>query len=314
MVEWKRTLSALLASGVVVSCAPSVSPDVRQSPSAETPNAGQPPSRQTQTVNWPDKLKDFRFRWSAEPGIDLYSGAAVPLRAYAESWRVAQMMSDMSAAYPGFERAVPANRELTDHSPRDAPAYMLTFVRPSMDDELDEIYTDKPRYESKRFYGNEYFHILSLDEVDGGWRAYLCDGLYDMYRDGKDGYSPVTSLRGWTGPPKEPMKGIRVWHVEMAAPENSGASAPQKGSNPAPSGDVFSSWRIRGAAPDSKWESAPGFSGSDYHETFADFERRRQQCSDRMPGALDSRNAGDQTINKKPDMQPAVPGWPDATT
>lgn len=300
MVGWRSVVSASLALGVVAACAPSETADVRQTPSRETPS-----------VERPDKLSDFRFRWTAEPGIDLYSGAAVPLRAYAESWRVAQMMSDMSAAYPGFERAVPANRELTDHSPRDAPAYMLTFVRPYLDDQLDEVYTGQPRYESKRFYGNEYFHILSLDEVDGGWRAYLCDGLYDMYRDDADGYRPVTGLRGWAGPPKEPMKGIRVWHVEMAAPESPAASAPQKGPNPAPMDDVFSPWRIRGAAPDSKWESAPGFGGSDYHETFADFERRRQQCSDRLPGARDARNADGRSIDTKPEMQPAVPGWPD---
>lgn len=300
MIGWRSVVSASLALGIVVACAPSEKPDVRQMPSNET-----------QSVKRPDKLSDFRFRWTAEPGIDLYSGAAVPLRAYAESWRVAQMMSDMSAAYPGFERAVPANRELTDHSPRDAPAYMLTFVRPYMDEELDEVYTDQPRYESKRFYGNEYFHILSLDEVDGGWRAYLCDGLYDMYRDDADGYGPVTGLRGWAGPPKEPMKAIRVWHVEMAAPESSAAIAPQRGPNPAPMDDVFSSWRIRGAAPDSKWESAPGFGGSDYHETFADFERRRQQCSDRLPDGREARNAGGRSINTKPDTQPAVPGWPD---
>ena len=103
MIGWQSVVSASLALGIVVACAPSEKPDVRQIPSNET-----------QSVKRPDKLSDFRFRWTAEPGIDLYSGAAVPLRAYAESWRVAQMMSDMSAAYPGFERAVPANRELTD--------------------------------------------------------------------------------------------------------------------------------------------------------------------------------------------------------
>lgn len=308
MIAWGRAAGALLVSGVVVGCTttetasetPSVAPSVHQ-----TPGSG------AQFVHWPDKLSGFRFRWTAEQGIDLYSGAAVSLRAYAESWRIAQMMSDMSATYPGFERAVPANRPLTDHSPHDVPAYLLTFVRPSMDDELDDVYTGKPRYESKRFYGNEFFHILSLAEVDGGWRAYLCDGLYGMYRDDPDGYGPVTGLRGWGGPPKEPMKGIRVWHVELAGPANAVASAPQKGTNPAPTDDVFSAWRIRGAAPDSQWESAPGFGGSDYHETFADFERRRQQCSDRMPDRPDARNAGDRVINAKPDMLPAVPGWPD---
>jgi hypothetical protein len=29
--------------------------------------------------NWPDALSDFHFRWSAEPGVDLAAGSAVPL-------------------------------------------------------------------------------------------------------------------------------------------------------------------------------------------------------------------------------------------
>lgn len=58
-------------------------------------------------LDWRANLADFQFRWTAEPGIDLVSGPAVPLRAYVESWRVVLMESNMGAAYPGFEAAVP---------------------------------------------------------------------------------------------------------------------------------------------------------------------------------------------------------------
>ena len=58
-------------------------------------------------ANWPESLGDFRFGWSAEAGVDLVSGPAVPLRAYLESYRIAQLTKDIGAAYPGFDRAVP---------------------------------------------------------------------------------------------------------------------------------------------------------------------------------------------------------------
>ena len=44
----------------------------------------------TEFPNWPESLQDLRFRWTAEPGIDLLTGPAVPLRAYLESHRIGQ--------------------------------------------------------------------------------------------------------------------------------------------------------------------------------------------------------------------------------
>lgn len=61
--------------------------------------------------NWPETLSYFRFRWSADPGIDLLSGPAVPLRAYLESYRLAYFTVGINAAYPGFEHAVPEAME-----------------------------------------------------------------------------------------------------------------------------------------------------------------------------------------------------------
>ena len=37
------------------------------------------------------------------------------------------------------------------------------------------------------FYGNEFFHILELTPIESGYRAYVCDGLYNIYREGTSG-------------------------------------------------------------------------------------------------------------------------------
>src|SRR4051812_50076992 len=58
-------------------------------------------------ANWPKALQNFRFGWDAEPGIDLVSGPAVPLRADLESYRVTQLTQDIAAPHPGVDRPGP---------------------------------------------------------------------------------------------------------------------------------------------------------------------------------------------------------------
>jgi hypothetical protein len=103
--------------------------------------------------NWPEALQDFRFRWSAEPGIDLLSGPAVPLRAYLESYRVAEFTLDINETYPGFQRAVPPQP-----SDRLRAPYQMRDIRPDTEPHLA---FGPPG----RFYGNEYFHILELTPI-----------------------------------------------------------------------------------------------------------------------------------------------------
>lgn len=76
---------------------------------AQTSTAAAP----EQYPNWPAALEDFRFRWSAEPGIDLLTGAAVAIRAYLEGRRVAEFTAGTDSrlpteyeSYPGFRNAV----------------------------------------------------------------------------------------------------------------------------------------------------------------------------------------------------------------
>ena len=191
------------------------------------------------------KLDDFRFRWAAEPGVDLVSGPAVPLRAYLESYRIGQFTGDIGTAYPGFDRAVPA---LPPHS-KASTKNELVDIRPRSDAEV--FGPPGP------FYGNEFFHILEITPIESGYRAYVCDGMYNIFREDEKqdkyvsviGYDARTMLMD--------LDGMKVWRVEFTdTPPPADAPAPvtdaQRGPNPAPVGDVFGPWRITGASDD-KW-------------------------------------------------------------
>jgi hypothetical protein len=254
-------------------------------------------------ANWPQALSDFRFRWSAEPGIDLVSGPAVPLRAYLESYRIAQLTKDLGATYPGFERAVPAPLPPPYSASTRAE---LVAIRPAPDAE--------PFGPPKPFYGNEYFHVLEVTQIEGGYRAYVCDGLYKMFRPAEQPgkYESVTRVESRTG--LDDVGGIMVWRVEFtdtppvpSAPAM--GTAPQKGPNPAPIGDVFGPWRITGTS-DGAWgtqivpESVP-FSK-------VDGVARVSHCSDKVADTRDGQEAfmkGE--VDTPPATEPAEPGWPD---
>lgn len=255
-------------------------------------------------ANWPETLGDFRFRWSAEPGIDLVVGPAVPLRAYLESHRIGDFTNDLAATYPGFERAVPEG--VTPLIFRSDTPYQLWNIRPAMG--------DTPRFDPPGpFYGNEYFHILELTVIEGGYRAHVCDGLYKVFREGeKPGtYTSVIRSGGI-----DDIGGLVVWRVEFSdTPPEPNAPAmvtvPQQGPNPAPVGDVFGPWRITGASE--------GFWGTSITlESIAsetvDGARGISQCGDRMPHDRGERKAFyDSDFDTPPTAEPAEPGWPDNT-
>jgi hypothetical protein len=269
---------------------------------------GDEPPPEPTFANWPDTLQDFRFRWSAEPGVDLVSGPVVSLRAYLESYRIGQLTNDISAAYPGFERAVPA--PLPPPYSGSTPAELVA-IRPAPEAE--------PFGPPGPFYGNEYFHILELTPIEGGYRAYVCDGLYNIFRQGGQGeqsgmYVSVMRFESRSG--RLGVNAIKVWRVEFTdAPPDPNAAAmvtvPQRGPNPAPVGDVFGPWRITGAS-DERWGTliTPEFTAD---ET-VDGARRTSQCGDRMPHDRAQREA---IYTSKPDTppaaEPAVPGWPNNT-
>ncbi|WP_234815712.1 hypothetical protein [Mycolicibacterium boenickei] len=256
-------------------------------------------------ANWPESLDGLRFQWTAEPGIDLLLGPAVPIRAYLESHRTGDFTLNPDNVYPGFRRAVHAGPPNTDRFP-DEP-YELWYIQPFSD----------PRYSfgpAGNFYGNEYFHILELTPIDSGWRAYVCDGTYNVFRAGDDPNTYVPVHTPTESDPDPDRTAMNVWRIELTDDPNpsnqkapSAVTEPQKGPAPAPLGDVFGPWRITGANPSTTW----GPSSDPNSGPAADYIQRRQQCLDRMPHDAAQRHA---FYTARPDTppkpDPAIPGWP----
>jgi hypothetical protein len=107
--------------------------------------------------NWPSEASEFRFHWSAEPGVDLKDGPAVALRAYVESYRLARFAGgDASAVDPGFMRAT---RENTGPVTKDGSRVQLRYVRPRTRIDLEaEGWT----YIQRQVYGYQPTYILNL--------------------------------------------------------------------------------------------------------------------------------------------------------
>ena len=262
--------------------------------------AEQPPA--PTFANWPQSLADFRFRWAAEPGVDLVSGPAVPLRAYLESYRIGQLTGEIGDAYPGFDRAVP---ELPAPN-SDAPA-QLEAIRPAPG--AEQFGPPGP------FFGNEFFHILEITPVESGYRAYVCDGLYKIFREGEEPGKYVSVVkyasnhRGLND-----VNGMKVWRVEFTdSPPAAGAPAmvtDQRGPNPAPAGDVFGPWRITGAN-DVIW--GPMVNRESTADERVDGTQRLSQCSDLLPHWRTERDANiSALLDTPPAPEPASPGWPEA--
>lgn len=274
--------------------------------SAEEPA---PSSAEPMFANWPDRLQDFRFRWTAEPGIDLLSGPAIPLRAYLESHRIGDMTGDAQDAYPGFARAVPHPGKPRDDSRADLP-YQLWDIQPGTDFPALTLVPLPPH----PFYGNEYFHVLELSPLsDGsGYRAYVCDGRYNIFHDPENTGTFQPLFPPSASSPDDEMSKVKVWRVEFTdhptppVPDTPvPVTNPQIGVNPAPLGDVFGPWQITGANSIGSW--GPRGSG-----TYDGWDALRQQCRDKMPHDAAQRQAiYASELDTPPAPEPAVPGWPD---
>jgi hypothetical protein len=253
-------------------------------------------------ANWPDTLGDFRFQWAAEPGVDLVSGPAVPLRAYLESYRIAQFTGDVGAAYPGFDRAVP---DALPPSSKASTRSELVNIRP-----LPEA---EPFGPPGPFFGNEFFHVLELTPIEGGYRAYVCDGMYKIFREDQEQgkYVSVVGYDARTG--LGDVDGMKVWRVEFtdtppAADAPAMVADVQRGPNPAPAGDVFGPWRITGAS-DESWGSL--INRESTADERIDGARRISRCSDLMPQWRTERAAiVERVLDMPPAAEPASPGWP----
>ena len=109
-------LIAVVAFTMSTGCAPD---------NASTQSSDPSENRSQQFPNWPASLNEFRFHWAAEPSVDIATGAAVPIRAYLESYYVASFSANLDNVYPGFMRATPENDELDGHY-----LAQLAWIRP----------------------------------------------------------------------------------------------------------------------------------------------------------------------------------------
>ncbi|MGV0812045.1 hypothetical protein ABQF34_08805 [Mycolicibacterium boenickei] len=217
------------------------------------------------------------------------------------------MTGDVEDAYPGFARAVPHPGKPRADSRSDLPQELWN-IQPATD---FPAHAYMPLPPNTRFYGNEFFHVLELEPIQdgGGYRAYVCDGRYNIFQ-GTDDAGPFEPLfPANEGDSDREISEIRLWRVEYTddptppAPDAPAmVTTPQKGPNPAPLGDVFGPWQITGAHDGGSWG----------HQTYDGWEQRRQQCRDKMPDNAAQRQAiYASRPNTPPVPESAVPGWPD---
>ncbi len=163
-------------------------------------------------AGWPEDFRNFSFVWTAESGIDLVNGAAVPVRAYIESFLLGGLTGEEKYEYPGFHDAAEDKWRPGGSSTTQSPIGTMTN------------------------------HLLSLDRSGSDVTAIGCMYSYNAASPhGNDEYE------AWAVPPGAPEAGIIAFKVTLSAPSGpSGPTDPQQGPSRAPSDDVFGGYKITG--------------------------------------------------------------------
>jgi len=276
-------------------------------PAASSASTALPPP---QFPNYPAEANEFRFHWSAAPGIDLDKGPAVAVRAYVESMRLAAFAGgDRSAVYPGFMHATPENIE---RDPADG-LFEHEYVRPETRAQYE---ADGVKVVDRQIYGYQPTFVLSLTPQDEHYRAIVCVGGYSVYRtdDQDHGKFVSTVANPDTGKPltRDGRSEIDIWRVDLTD-RGRAVGAPlapivaQVGPLPAPVDDVFGSWFITGSSNTGHWGSAS-------HTEHYDTPEVRAQCEAAMPDDAAARMAMASGFHSAPPPHgDAVPGWPAET-
>lgn len=289
-----RIVSTLVLAASLVACTPTPTDD----PAPTTTPA-------SQFANWPTLLSAFRFHWTAAPGIDLTSGPAVLVRAYAESYDTATLTNNRSTVYPGFDRATPRENQKREGD------YSLQYVgiRPAMGQA-------GALPEPHRQYGFYTKHLLELVSEPEGYRATVCTGYYSSFvkAQSRPGEYVSTASRetaaGVVPDPAGPFAGIDVMRIDFTpddgrVPDTAPPSPPepQQGPAPAPAQDVFGNWFVTGAATD-LW----GPAGHPEKIATPDIQRR---CAEAMPHNETQRRQMVTGYQAQPPPQGSPePGWP----
>lgn len=274
-----------------------------------------PPSESTPALpppgftNYPPQANDFRFHWSAAPGIALETGPAVAVRAYLESMRLAAFAGgDSSVTYPGFMRATPENVE--PGAGDDVP-FQLEFVRPKTSAQYE---ANGLKYAERQVYGYQPTLIMSLEARGDGYRATVCLGAYSVYRTDDANRSRFfsTAADEKTGQMLRDDSDIQYWRVELTEKDPRTTTAPaspdvaQFGPLPAPLEDVFGRWFITG--------SSQGLWGPPGQGEDVETPELRQQCEAAMPDDAATRRAMATGFHDAPPPHgDPIPGWPAAS-
>lgn len=232
---------------------------------------------------WPDGMSGVRVQWTADPGIELTEGIALPVRAYLESYDLVMYTGKIDNAYPGFLEAVPPNEPTNDSKNRAA-----------WDRRPYEHYSDA----GATFAGNLGFHIRSVRRERGSATVTVCKYSYALGVRRYDGaYDPVV----FGGPSVE--RGTFGVRLNLVAPSDEETPLPpQHGPAVSPAVNVFGGWQITGfrttsgAAPD-EWPNKD--------QVVAD-------CVATAPDPLEQRNrlARDSLTAADFAPSPTDPGWP----
>jgi hypothetical protein len=274
----------------------------------QTPTTEPPPKTDSLpgqlSPNWPPLLNDFRFHWTAEPGIDITAGPAMVARAYMESYGVATFTLNTDNLFPGFRRATPENQE-----PEGDFLWQLVHIRP-----LGSGYT-KTAKDARPHFGYEALHFLELTPTGNGYRAIVCSGEYahlieSPARPGK--FVSVDVNQDTAQPFKPGDSGVYPVQIDLTKHDPrvgpnppAPVTTPQRGPAPAPDQDVFGDWFFTGASS-SHW-------GPSNDRTSADFPppELRQRCEAAIPTSTPARLAIMTGFKDRPPPHgEAIPGWP----
>ncbi len=222
--------------------------------------------------------------WSSEPGIDLVSGVAVPVRAYVESYVLVELMADEKYLYPGFAHAVEQNI----HSGGDPSKKVLwpeTWHNPEIE------------------VGTQHNHILSVERSGRDVTVVVCGYEYDIAQ-----LAPVSWVNNTMAmADSAEHASIFPMRISLVAPERETVGLPpQQGWARTPYEDVFGDWTVTGFLWD--W-MAVGWSSEEWPES----EQVIDQCAEKAPDPLEYRvEVLDRRLQERADVRtlPAYPGWP----
>lgn len=220
----------------------------------------------------PGAFAHHSFYWTAEPGIDLTIGAAVPVRAFFESWTLVWNEFPPDQAYPGYaeaaENVAGYNGSTINESPHTA------------------------------VLGTTRFHLLSLSSTDRTIHGVLCENEAATI-------VPIPGDTGYT----QLVPGITVTEFNFARYPKSGAppakiEVPQQGPRQAPGGDVFNDFQLI--------RSSTGLMGGDpLYDQYGSRCRAGLSSPAVVAVLSDGRKKNPQPSDPEFQPLPQTPGWPE---